>query len=195
MKSKLIMTLLIPALTLASVAFLAACAPQNNTQGTVNNDDAVSVSWSMDSDCTACHSKEASSMTDTACLASTHATQGLDCTSCHTDEQALTEVHADVTADATAPTKLQATQVGKEVCTTCHDTAELKAATATSTVLTDSRGTVVNPHDLPVNDSHAEISCNNCHEMHTDKAVDKAAPAECRSCHHANVYQCYTCHE
>lgn len=73
---------------------------------------------------------------------------------------------------------------------------QLAAATASSEVLTDAEGTVVNPHDVPVNKSHDALVCIDCHKLH-DAEPDpaKTAGKKCVSCHHDNVYECYTCHD
>ena len=83
--------------------------------------------------------------------------------------------------------------IENELCFTCHGSYEaLAEKTADGTVLTDKTGTVVNPHAIPANGEHnEEPACKNCHKMHGD-----SDPQEyCRSCHHADVYECGTCHE
>ncbi len=55
-------------------------------------------------------------------------------------------------------------------------------------------GTVVNPHALPEVEDHADITCGSCHQMHSDKPIDRTARATCNSCHHAGVFECGTCH-
>ncbi len=72
---------------------------------------------------------------------------------------------------------------------------QLIAATADSEVLTDSEGTVVNPHDLPDSMNHNKIACVDCHKIHdTEADLAKTASKKCTSCHHQNIYECYTCH-
>ena len=83
--------------------------------------------------------------------------------------------------------------IENELCFTCHGSYEaLAEKTADGTVLTDKTGTVVNPHAIPANGEHnEEPACKNCHKMHGD-----SDPQEyCRSCHHADVFECYTCHD
>lgn len=71
----------------------------------------------------------------------------------------------------------------------------LVAATADSTALTDSSGTVVNPHDLPAVKDHDSITCTTCHDVHDPEPdAAKTASKKCLSCHHEGVYECYTCH-
>ena len=80
-------------------------------------------------------------------------------------------------------------------CTPCHATEDIVAATAECTALTDDNGTVVNPHDLPAVADHAELACASCHKKHdVGGGIDKTAQRSCVSCHHAYVYECYTCH-
>ncbi len=78
---------------------------------------------------------------------------------------------------------------------TLPEKTQLIAATADSVVLTDSEGTVVNPHDLPDSTNHNKIVCVDCHKIHdTEADLAKTASKKCTSCHHENVYECYTCH-
>ncbi len=71
----------------------------------------------------------------------------------------------------------------------------LIAATADSTVLTDEKGTTVNPHDLPAVEDHASINCIDCHKGHSSDTIEVSAMKACTLCHHENVFECYTCHE
>lgn len=155
-------------------------------------ESAATVTWSMASDCTQCHSDEAQTMSNPECLASKH-TQ-VACTACHSDESGLEAAHKDVSS-AKKVVSLKKTQVDPETCLSCHAQDALKEKTAQVTVLTDPNGTTVNPHDLPANDKHATITCLNCHEMHTTDTADTLAPGECLSCHHKEVYECGTCHK
>lgn len=156
---------------------------------------AIEATWSPDSDCATCHDTEASTSADGSCLAGHHTmTQGFTCITCHTDDGTLAEVHADMDSGKT-PKKLKKTEVSENVCLSCHGKADLVQKTATSTVLTDDNGTAVNPHDLPQSDEHAAITCTSCHQGHNTDGVQQVAPAFCQSCHHANVYECGTCHE
>lgn len=80
-------------------------------------------------------------------------------------------------------------------CSACHNVDDIKAATEDSAVLTDVNGTVVNPHDLPAIEDHAAIVCSSCHKSHeVSENTEKSAKRTCASCHHADVYECYTCH-
>lgn len=177
----------------AVLAFSAGCAkpeanqsPQSSDQGT------VAVEWSMQSDCTVCHSDQAASMSNSQCLTSKHSQ--VACTTCHADESTLSNVHKDAKSASTV-TSLSKTTVPSSVCLSCHDKTQLIAATANVTVCTDSQGKTVNPHDLPVNDKHATINCTDCHKMHTTDSADTLAPDLCLSCHHKDVYECGTCHQ
>ena len=64
-----------------------------------------------------------------------------------------------------------------------------------SDVLVDSEGTVVNPHDLPTVSDHAAITCIDCHKVHAEADAAKTARSLCRTCHHEDVFECYTCHD
>lgn len=188
---------------LAGLLGLAACAPQQSNGNAAGNDadaDAVQASftWSYDSDCSMCHGKESSSLDDAACLAGTHAAEGTTCKSCHSDESGLSEVHKDATPESAKKraTRLRDTKIDESACSSCHGSyEELAAKTANLTVLTDSEGTIVNPHAMPENTDHAETDCSSCHVMHSDEPTTESAPAYCASCHHAGVYQCHTCHD
>ncbi|MEG0505562.1 MAG: cytochrome c3 family protein, partial [Raoultibacter sp.] len=127
------------------------------------------------------------------CLASKHA--DLSCIQCHTDTSTLSTAHANATADGKMPKTLKATTVDEAVvCESCHNREEIAAITASSTVLTDENGTVVNPHALSASESHAEVTCTSCHKMHSSTDSAKSAQRACTSCHHTNVYECNTCH-
>ncbi|MEG0070644.1 MAG: cytochrome c3 family protein [Raoultibacter sp.] len=196
-KKKFNVMFLLIALCGVCIFGIFGCAPQSNSSGNktdsneVNN--ATQIEWSSESDCRGCHSMEDKSLSDSQCLGSTHEKQGLTCNACHNDESGLKAAHKKMST-AKAPTELKKTQVANAVCLGCHDAATLKTATAATTVCTDSKGKVVNPHDLPINKDHEGITCSNCHAMHSDKKASTLAPEECLSCHHQNVYECNTCH-
>lgn len=179
---------------------IGGCAPQQAEPMPVTGGDdgelSVAVEWSMDGDCTTCHSTEAESATDAGCLVSIHEAQGLACVTCHADDQELALVHEGATADAKMPKKLKRSTVSSDTCLAgCHSQEELKARTEEVAVLEDAYGKVVNPHDMPVSDSHASVTCTDCHAMHKKETADVTAPQACLDCHHAGVYECGTCHE
>jgi hypothetical protein len=121
----------------------------------------------------------------------------IECVYCHTDDDGkLTTAHAS-TAGKQAPTKLRTTAISSDTCLgSCHEQGELITATADYDRLTDPYGTTVNPHDIPQNADHdAEITCSSCHNMHKAGDVFSTARSHCLSCHHAGVYECYTCHD
>lgn len=151
------------------------------------------LAWAGSADCATCHTVEDGSMTDEACVASLHGTLGLACVSCHVDD-ALIDVHAKAQPTAKPPKTLKKSQVPAAVCGSCHDVDQLAETTKDSAVLTDSEGTVVNPHDLPDVKDHAQIACGDCHRLHSSKEVSSSATALCLSCHHEDVYECGTCH-
>ena len=110
-------------------------------------------------------------------------------------EMGLESAHAEVDMnDYQVPKKLKKTDVSKEACLSCHDQAEVAAATADLTVLTDDNGLTVNPHELPGNSEHDKLVCAKCHTMHEEATPDENAADACASCHHAGVYECHTCH-
>ena len=131
--------------------------------------------------------------TDPLPLAAVH--QAVPCTGCHSDEKALSTVHDGVTADSKLPKRLRKAKIDEALCLGCHGSYEdLAEKTADCTVLTDSAGTVVNPHDLPEGADHAKIDCLDCHTAHKVQEVSEATLNTCTGCHHTGVFECGTCH-
>lgn len=181
----------------------------------------TSYEWSMDLDCALCHQKEAEGLapaeadetkeaeaepiesdtdekgagaTEVSAYAAMHVqTFGLECVACHSDEEGLAVGHKNLNSGKEAR-RLKKSKVDSEVCTTCHKAEDLAGKTADYRGLTDSNGTVVNPHDLPQVESHQSIACTDCHQAHSGKQIDFTAATTCNSCHHAGVYECNTCH-
>lgn len=181
------------------VTMLAGCSPrasadQSAEEGPSDQNAAITVEWSADSDCAVCHVSEQESYENTACMASFHAGQA--CGSCHVDSLGLSKVHEGKTATDKMPKRLKKTDVADELCLSCHfETRDELAAATAGVAVTDSEGTSVNPHDLPSSDDHDSIHCADCHSMHdTDPIADKAQ-SQCFSCHHAEVFACGTCHD
>lgn len=126
-------------------------------------------------------------------LAAVH--QAVPCTGCHSDEKVLSTVHDGVTADSKLPKRLRKAKIDEALCLGCHGSYEdLAEKTADCTVLTDSAGTVVNPHDLPEGADHAKIDCLDCHTAHKVQEVSEATLNACTGCHHTGVFECGTCH-
>lgn len=182
--------------------FLASCAPQDAQPAKESGGDApktqdIAFAWSADSDCGTCHERDVQSFDDADCVASQHADLQGQCLTCHNDEPGLEKTHAKVTLDSEKKKQtLKKTEVPEAACVGCHDKEDLVAATASSTALTDKNGLTVNPHDLPVNDDHAAkgLTCASCHKIHADEPSAEVAPGICLNCHHADVYECNTCH-
>lgn len=204
-KAKLLITLLTVLLLLL---LLGACAPRETTPsgdqgpGTSSPSGETPVvalpEWSTASDCGVCHVTEATSEEDATQLYGFHATHdsASECIDCHDNETALRSLHDGATAESTMPRRLKKTAVlVDETCLGCHEQTELPIATASVNVLTDSNGLTVNPHQLPANSEHDQITCVSCHNVHlpiTD--VPKMAENTCLSCHHTGVYECANCH-
>lgn len=184
-------------------------------------DDTQASEFSMDLDCLACHQPEAGSAENADTLLGYHGElgQSIDCVVCHDDEKGLAKAHEKMDSGRTAK-RLRHSDMTNDGCVSCHNQDDLAEATEGCTVLTDINGAVANPHDLPENDDHATILCVDCHEVHVDAAVpaeedeetedtvdgaaagdvflssaDALAQETCLSCHHAEVYECGTCHE
>ena len=165
----------------AAMWTLAGCAPkaepsapaaseQKDGNGGSSAMDGQPVNWTMDSDCSMCHTVEAASATDASCpQASAHEAEGVTCVQCHTDEAALSTEHADVKFGDKAATKATVVTVDPETCISCHGTMEEMAAkTADSRRSpTTKRGTTVNP-DVPSNEARGEpATCTDCHNNHS----------------------------
>ncbi|MDR2586738.1 MAG: cytochrome c3 family protein, partial [Coriobacteriales bacterium] len=184
---KLVLWLVAVGAVLASL-IIAGCAPRQTNEDSPQDetDSLIVVEWSMDSDCATCHTAESTAQDPTAPALYHEEQEGVACVTCHTaDESELATVHEGVVATGTMPTRLKKTKVTDEACLSCHDTAELVTVTQASTVLTDDEGLVVNPHDLPENSSHVNLTCTNCHKQHQPKAeIAKNAMATCTNCHH-----------
>lgn len=187
-----------------AAVFASACisgcspeAPSGEGKGSSDKAAVVTIDWSMQSDCSACHSDQGASQTNSACLASVHAESKTACTTCHGDEGALSAVHENATASEKMPRKLKKTEVGDEVCESCHGSYSDLAAATPDVVLTDVEGTAVNPHAAKgLNTDHEDgFSCGSCHVEHEESNVLEAADITCSNCHHRGVYKCGTCHE
>lgn len=184
---------------LALVASIAGCAPQqaspSGDAGTEALPDTSAVSFAMDADCSICHGEQQATLSDPSCNGGKHA--DIACVSCHADEAALTKVHDGATADAAAKVKRLSKDnaIAASTCESCHDLENLATATQTCSVLTDANGTIANPH-APA-DGHFEenVTCTSCHTLHKEADLATDAQEACTKCHHANVYECGTCHE
>lgn len=183
-------------------AGVTGCAPKEQSSGSggesasATEPVAVDFVWSADADCSTCHADESASMTDKATVAAVHGAEGDTCATCHTDSTSIATVHDGVTTDSKMPKKLKKTSIDEATCFSCHGTLEeLAEKTADVTALTDSEGTTVNPHALPAGADHEKITCSDCHKMHGSETVGETAKKECLTCHHADVYECGTCHD
>lgn len=102
---------------------------------------------------------------------------------------------SDVNEAAENPTESKSAEAPAAEGTALAIPAYSSSATAGIEYLTDANGTTVNPHDLPVNKSHATLTCATCHTMHDDTTLEETAVKACIKCHHDNVYECFTCHD
>ncbi|WP_148206714.1 cytochrome c3 family protein [Desulfitobacterium hafniense] len=162
--------------------------------GMVEGSDATEVDmseWSVDKDCSVCHSAEHASISNINYTASAHADMG--CLACHKDTDGLATVHEAAKSSNPGTIKKLKNPITNEVCLSCHGSyAALAEQTKNSIVLTDEDGTVVNPHAIPVNKKHdPNPKCTDCHKIHTGSDPQ----AYCYTCHHTKTFECYTCHE
>ena len=132
--------------------------------------------------------------TEVAAYARTHVQDfKFECATCHIESEGLEKGHKKLNSGKEA-TRLKKSEVDASICLTCHQPEKLVEATADYTGLTDTKGTTVNPHELPKVGNHETIQCFNCHQVHSEKAITETAIAACNSCHHAGVFECNTCH-
>ena len=126
-------------------------------------------------DCLSCHVAEAMSFEKGAnSLASVHPTLKQECTDCHdTSDRGFTIVHKKTEGKA-MPATLKRAKASAENCSSCHDAKDLAKATE-DIKLVDEKGTEVNPHDLPHNESHDALTCFSCHSFHGLSASNAAA--------------------
>lgn len=172
-----------------------AVAWQGMTATPASLEDKAEFQLSEDSDCEACHEPEAESALDTKCLAGNPAHADLTCIDCHPSDKALEKVHGKIDADSKPKNKLKKTSVGDDACLKCHDLDAISAATPAEAFLVDLNGTSVNPHDAKaMTSSHEELYCVSCHTTHKEGDVNDNAYKACLSCHHAEVFECGTCH-
>ena len=134
---------------------------------------------------------------DESCLADTHAASG--CAACHNNETVLRAVHSNPTTEDATEARLNRSKVNSTVCIECHGSYDvLEVATEDSTALVDIAGTSVNPHAAAtLTESHveADMQCTDCHKVHDSTDVAEDAMAYCTKCHHANTFECGTCHD
>ena len=137
--------------------------------------------------CTTCHTTQ-------SCAEVTHT--GISCTLCHdSTDEAFIKRHEGKTADSKMPTKLKKTTVDTETCLMCHSEDYTTDAVGDN-ILTDTRGTEVNPHAVPSNESHdKKVDCLSCHKIHEETDIMVNAEKVCYECHHVQVFECNTCHE
>lgn len=187
---------------LAVVCLLAACSPHMSepVAGGDSEEPAAPVEWSMEVDCATCHTTEGESSADANCLASQHASQ--NCITCHVDQEAMTEVHAAQGTSDKMPKKLKKTAVDNEVCLGCHGGTLENFVSETSDVppVVDENGTETNPHQAVAAEHHfkdgeMQVACSGCHSMHKAESAEDMSYRACITCHHAGVFECYTCHE
>lgn len=190
------------AIACVSVAMLAGCSPKQSDNAGAYSGDSTSTqqgdfSFSMDSDCMTCHMTQAQASADPNCFLQKGDHASIECVTCHDDESGLTSAHKDVQYGDKEPKRLKSTTTDSEICLSCHGSyEELAQKTADSTVLTDSKGTTVNPHEVPgLNEKHASIQCTDCHQPHSGEDAAAGAADTCTTCHHTGVYECYTCHD
>ena len=126
-------------------------------------------------DCSSCHVAEAASFEEGAnSLASEHLALKQECADCHdTSDRGFTIVHKKTEGKA-MPATLKRTKASAENCSSCHDAKDLAKATE-DIKLVDEKGTEVNPHDLPHNESHDALTCFSCHNFHGLSASNAAA--------------------
>ncbi|MCL2632376.1 MAG: hypothetical protein FWD45_04755 [Coriobacteriia bacterium] len=184
---------------LTGLLLVVGCAPKQNTVDKPPEGPVVELpEWTMNSDCTSCHSVEVASMDDILTAASAHTVLG--CTGCHLDTDGkLTAAHENYSGTPD-PTRLMYAKIPNSTCIGrgCHDDAGLAEDTAESTAFLELVGSTVNPHELPDCPEHTEkIFCASCHKVHAPiESVVGTASDICLGCHHDNYFEpCSDCHQ
>jgi len=197
-KTKRLLIVAVFALLMVTLLAIVGCAPKVNTpvQGGGDTAGTTDIEWSMDVDCAICHTKEASSMTDTATASAAH--ENIACTTCHKDTDGkLTTVHSDISGKE-PPTRAGVTRAYISQSCRCHRQDALVQATADSTVIEQFAGVQVNPHALPEAEAHQAIVCSSCHKLHDPlSGFDADIEKLCVGCHHDRIFDqpCSNCHE
>lgn len=146
--------------------------------------------------CSGCHEKEFDSALAEDCLYGVEEHADAECIDCHLIDGPLKKAHSKYSPGSTMRGELKRTNVANMSCLeSCHEDDDLVDLTSMNTVLTDKKGTMVNPHSVSsIGTGHAEVTCSSCHSMHANNNTEEAAQALCLSCHHEDVYECGTCH-
>lgn len=189
--------ILIAGMTIFMILLLATCAPKGQESDTAVKKNApdVTIDWSIDVDCSTCHTAEQASYSNQQSEAAQH--EDVTCIHCHSDVVDLEKSHQGKTSADALPNRLKSTQVPDSLCLGCHyeNRAALITATDSTAIVSDSEGTSRNPHDTEGLVEHESLKCRDCHKMHSTEDINKTAMNQCTSCHHEGVFQCYTCHE
>ncbi|MCL2808015.1 MAG: cytochrome c3 family protein [Coriobacteriia bacterium] len=157
------------------------------------------VAWTTGSDCGACHHIEQDSQLSPEHPQAFAHQDEASCLDCHTELSVLAAAHLDLTfADALRTQyKSNSATALEHACIDCHGSMEEMALlTMSSTALTDSQKTTVNPHEQPAGPTH-EVKVATCTDCHNNHSLDlqKDAMKYCASCHHRGVFTCGNCHE
>lgn len=122
----------------------------------------------------------------------------LACEDCHFDAERkddLEYAHWGVGVDSQPPTGLKYSTVDPAVCLACHEADYTPEATEAVDALTDTGGTVANPHDLyDPEGAHASVTCIDCHTVHVGTDPGESGYQRCMDCHHVEVWGC-ACHD
>lgn len=159
--------------------------------------DKVKFRLKEDSECDACHALEVASAENELCLAGSEDHADVSCLDCHVKDSALEGAHRKLSADSKMGDSLKRTSVEDQTClnSECHNYDDMLANLPEDAMLVDENGTTVNPHEIhEVGQSHGDILCADCHTTHKEGEALQSANDKCLSCHHANVYECGTCH-
>lgn len=118
------------------------------------------------------------------------------CLACHQATDGVVPSQAWAAEEGAGDSGSDVTDIkGEEATEKAGASAYSSSTTTNIDYLTDINGTTVNPHELPINKSHATIGCATCHALHDDAPLEETAAKACTKCHHDNVYECFTCHD
>ncbi len=121
----------------------------------------------------------------------------ITCLSCH-EIDTLRRLYLLFDLDAIEQANMEMAS-SNEACLVCHGSyEELAALTAGYREFIDLENNIANPHEFGggLNAEHKVALCSSCHtSVHHFSNALYSAYIYCWDCHHAGVFECYTCHE
>ncbi len=123
--------------------------------------------------------------------------EDITCISCH-DLDTLRKLYLLCDSDALEQANVEMSS-SNEFCLVCHGSyEELSELTADYREFIDLENNIANPHEFGggLTAEHKVSLCSSCHtSIHRTSNALSSAYIFCWDCHHAGVFECYTCHE